>query len=283
MRHLTDLERQKDLAAIIVELTSAFEGIAGTRIAQIRDQVLRSTEFFGDLWRIYTQLRVGKTFHFGRGRNRSAITPKELMILITSEGSFSGDIDQKLIKEALARYDPVANDIIVVGRHGLNLLLQDNVSVDKSFKMPANDKNINVMPLVAEVQKYVSTVVYYQSYVSLMAQVIKKIVLSTAVAEKGANVRPQEEIISEENYLFEPSAFAVVDHLESSMVQIMLREVILESKLAQFASRFRAMRIAHEKADDNNAEITWWYHRAKRQLKDERLREILNGLKGAKS
>src|SRR3989338_653492 len=103
MRQLAEIAAARDTAAIMVELTSAFEGIASTRIAQVKDQVIRSSRFFDDLWRIYSQLRVDKAFNFGRSPVSAKPNPKELMILITSEGSFSGDIDQKLIAETAFR------------------------------------------------------------------------------------------------------------------------------------------------------------------------------------
>lgn len=279
MRQIVDFEQEMQLASNMVEITGAFEGIASTRITSIKDQVLKSTAFFGDLWRIYSQLRVGATFHFGRGRGKAAVTAKELMILITSEGSFSGDIDEKLIGRALSDFDPLKKDIIVVGHHGLVQLTQKRAPIVKAFAMPHKDKNFNILPLVAEVQKYTSTTVYYQQYASLMNQEIKTIELSLALAEKGSQVRADEEIISERDYIFEPSTFAVVNHLESSMMQVMLSEVILESKLAQYASRFRAMRVSHDKAEDKFKGANWQYRRAKRQLKDERLREVVNGLR----
>ena len=115
-----------------------------------------------------------------------------------------------------------------------------------------------------------------------MPQDIKPTNLAPAVAERGQTVEAGEETISETNYIFEPSAFSVVDHLERSMMQITLSEVILESKLAQYASRFRAMSVANERADESLNDLIWQYNRAKRHLKDERLKEIINGLRGAK-
>ena len=49
------------------------------------------------------------------------------------------------------------------------------------------------------------------------------------------------EMINEWTYIFEPSTYAVVAHLERSMMQIAVSQLILESKLAQYAARFRAM------------------------------------------
>jgi F0F1-type ATP synthase gamma subunit len=73
----------------------------------------------------------------------------------------------------------------------------------------------------------------------------------------------------------------VAAHLERSMMQIAIGQVILESKLAQYASRFRAMSASHERADDSKTELHMEYNRARRSVKDERLKEIVNGLKKA--
>lgn len=279
MRQPTEILHERDSMRTIKELTSAFEGIASMRIAQIKTQVESSERFFAELWQIYSQIRVDALFHFGRSKSDIAVSPKELMILITSGGSFSGDIDQRLIKTAREHYHPDKNDIIVVGHHGNVLLTQYGVPFVKSFKMPERDRNINVRPLVAEVQKYASTSVFYESYISLSTQQIKNIPLSSAVAERGKGVTQSQEIINEDTYIFEPSTHDVVGHLESSMLNITLSEVILESKLAQYASRFRAMTSAETKADETYSELNTLYNRAKRQIKDERLKEVISGLR----
>jgi F-type H+-transporting ATPase subunit gamma len=277
-----ELAVEKETMSTMVELTSAFEGIASARIAQIREQVLSSQEFFADLWKIYSQLRVDELFHFGRTKGEVAPIEKELMILITSEGSFSGDIDQRLVADALKNYDVAKNAILIIGHHGAVQLTQKGIPYIRSFKTPEKDLNINTEPIVAEVQKYRSTTVYYQRYKSLMAQSIESIRLSKAVMERGTGVEA-DEIIDEKNYIFEPDAFAVVDHLERSMMQITLSEVILESKLAQYASRFRAMSAAKERAEETFGDVSMLFNRAKRHEKDERLKEVLSGLRKAES
>jgi F-type H+-transporting ATPase subunit gamma len=276
-----ELAAERETMYTMVELTSAFEGIASARIAQIREQVLQSQEYFGDLWRIYSQLRVDEFFHFGRGDKDVEAIEKELMILITSEGSFSGDIDQRLVSEALKNYNAEKNAILIIGHHGAVQLAQKGVAYVRSFKTPEKDMNINTQPIVAEVQKYRSTVVYYQQYKSLTSQSIQNIRLSKAVMERGNSVAAGEEVIDETTYIFEPDAYAVVDHLERSMMEITLSEVILESKLAQYASRFRAMSAAKERATDTLGEVSLDFNRARRHEKDERLKEVVNGLRKA--
>lgn len=283
MRRPNEIEREEKAMATLTELTSVFEGIASMRIAQVKNQVLQATEFFNELWHIYSQIRVSSYFGFGRSQSEEKVIEKELFIIITAEGGFSGDIDQKLIQLMLKSYDPAKNAIVVIGHHGALQLSQRNISYEKYFKLPEKDTDINVEEIIEEVKKYKQTSVYYQEYVSLMVQDVKKIELSSAVQNQGKQASKAEEFISEENYIFEPSSYDVVDHLESSMMKIAMSQLILNSKLAQYASRFRAMSASHTRAEEGKAELHLLYNRARRAIKDERLKEIINGMRKSRA
>lgn len=276
-------EIQKDIVGMqtLTELTSVFEGIASMRIAQIKNQVLQSQNYFETLWQMYIQIRAGTPFSFGRHITNDKVIDKELFVVITAEGGFSGDIDQKLINWMLKSYDKDKNDIIVIGHHGAIQLAQRGVGFKKYYKLPSKDQNINVTPIIKEVQNYKSTYVFYQTYVSLTVQDVKRISISNAVEEQGKDISAGAEVINEGTYIFEPSSFAVVDHLERSMMTIALSQVILESKLAQYASRFQAMSASHNRASESVGELKMLYNRSKRAIKDERLKEIINGLRKA--
>jgi ATP synthase F1 gamma subunit len=278
MKRILDLARERQDLGTIVNLTNAFEGLASMRIKQIKTQVQQAQLFFDELWNIYRQIRVDTLFRFGRD-NSDVILNKELFIAVTAEGGFSGDIDQKLIEWMLKGYNPDKQDIIIIGHHGALQLIQAGVAFKKYFKLPAKDQNVNVMPLIHYVRQYRTTTVYYQTYVSLMVQDIKKIELHRAVESAGGRLAEDDAIISDKTYIFEPSTFAVVAHLERSMMEITLSQKILESKLAQYASRFRSMSAARDRATESVEAVRFAYNRARRTIADERLKETVNGLK----
>ncbi len=284
MKRPSEIAKEEASMATLVELTSVFEGIASMRIAQTKTQVLESTKFFNELWHIYSQLRVDSLFSFGRDdATEKKLIDKELFIIITAEGGFSGDIDQKLVQLMLESYSPEKNDIIVIGHHGATQLAQRGVSFMKYYKLPQKDKNINVTPIIHEVSQYRNTSVFYQEYVSLMSQEVKRIPLGNAISDRGSASDEGEEVISEATYIFEPDSYAVAAHLERSMMQIALSQLILDSKLAQYASRFRAMSASHTRADETKTDLHLEFNRSRRAVKDARLKEIINGLKKAKS
>ena len=143
MKRPAEYAREEVSMATLVELTSVFEGIASMRIGQIKNQVLQSTKFFDEIWAIYTQLRVDSLFSFGREGKKDVID-KELYIIITAEGGFSGDIDQKLVQLLLTTYKEEANDILVIGHHGAVQLAQRGVAYKKYFKLPSIKNSITV-------------------------------------------------------------------------------------------------------------------------------------------
>ena len=117
-----------------------------------------------------------------------------------------------------------------------------------------------------------------------MVQDVKRIELSAAVAEQGkqSETNDKKEIITSDNTIFEPSMYRVIDHLERSMLQIAMSQLILDSKLAQYASRFRAMSASHERAEESQGDFRLELNRSIRAMKDQRLKEIINGLRKSK-
>jgi ATP synthase F1 gamma subunit len=277
VKQLSEVVEEQAAMQSVVGLTNVFQGLASMRISQIKDQVLSSQRFFNELWDIYSQIRVTKRFGYGRDNN-DRVNDKELIIAITAEGGFSGDIDQKLINWMLRTYDPEKHDLVIIGHHGALQLTQVSVPFKRYFKLPQHDNNINVLPLVNLVRQYKSTTVFYQTYVTLMVQDIKKIELKGAIEEASKKARDNSMIISEENYIFEPSTESVVSHMENTMMEITLTQTILDSKLAQYASRFRSMRSANDKASEMMQGLKWEYNRTRRYISDERIKEVVNSI-----
>jgi len=278
-RPLEILAEEKSMRTI-VSLTSAFESLSSMKMAQTKNKVLISNEFFAEVWNIYKQIRMDVMFNFGRKVDEQPID-KELMILITAQGGLSGDIDQRLIRKFREHYEPEKNQIIVIGHHGALQLDQAKIKYDMYFDMPKNDA-VNVDVLMNEIKKYRRSRVFYQSYVSLSQQDIKSLDLSEVVSSMGKIAdldTVDDDKITERTYIFEPNAYAVAAHLETSILRLTLAQFIYDSRLAQLASRFKSMTAAKERSIETANDLHTQYSRAKRALVDVRLKESLSGLK----
>lgn len=280
MKRPLEIKAEEASMRTIVSLTSAFESLSSMQIAKTKNKVLISNQFFDEVWNIYKQIRMDVMFNFGREPDEKPID-KELMILITASGGLSGDIDQRLIKRFRNYYDENKNDILVIGHHGASQLDQIHIHYQMYFDLPKKDY-INVDPLMEIIKKYARSRIFYQNYVSLSQQEIKDVDLSEVVSSKGRVADLEtvgEDTISEKNYIFEPNSYQVAAYLETSILRLTLAQFIYDSRLAQVASRFRAMTAAKERSIETATDLHTQYSRAKRALVDIRLKESLAGLK----
>lgn len=258
-------------------LAQAFKGISSNHIAALKDRTLSSKLFFADLWAIYTQLKVTSARQ-PLQRNQPKYQDRAVFVVVTGEGGLSGDIDKRLVDWMLTTYDSSTTDIVILGRHGLLQLEQLGIKTAKSYSLPDKDINdIDITPIVADIIEYGTIRVFYQTYVTLFSQDITSIDLVQAVQTLADESQAEESIITSRNYIFEPSFNEVIEHMESIMINVALSQVIIESKLAQYASRFNAMSIAHDKAHEAQGELWRVYSQVRRNDEDERTREVLNG------
>lgn len=279
MRRSSAIQEELQQIETVDMLAQTFKGISSHHISQLKGQVLQSKEFFADLWTIYTQLRNDPT---DRSHRAPEYPEKTVYVIVTAEGGLSGDIDRKLVEWMLQQYNEETDDIIVLGHHGVLQLAQADVSIRKYYKIPDQDvTQIDPGPIIDDVSQYGNAMVFYQTYVTLGIQDVKRIDLFEAVQNLGAETEDtsRQQRITATNYIFEPDFYQVVGYMESIMMGVALSQVILESKLAQYASRFNAMSAAHEKAQDITGDLHTEYQRSKRAESDERTREVINGMR----
>ena len=280
MRRPLEVKAEEAAVRSVVSLTSALESLSSMQIAKTKNKVLISNQFFDEVWNIYKQIRVDALFNFGREVDERPID-KELLILITAKGGLSGDIDQRLIRKFIDRYEESLNDVLVIGHHGALNLKQSHIDYTYYFDLPEQDY-INLDPLMDITKKYSKSRIFYQDYISLSQQEIKEVDLSEVVSSKGRVAdmsQVGDDLVSEKNYIFEPSPYAVAAYLENSILRLTLAQFIYDSRLAQVASRFKAMSAAKERSMETAGQLHTEYNRSKRNQVDTRLKESLAGLK----
>jgi len=279
MRRANIIEKEMGGIGTLKDLTNVFESLASTQVAKVKSKAQLSQEFFELLWQRYTSIRIDP---------RKQITNREqdgngrtVMILISAEAGLSGDLDMRVIETMQATYDPKTTDIIVLGSHGAGQLSQRGIPYIRFFQVPESDSYINVNPVIEAVLPYSKIVVFYEEYLSLGQQEVRSIDLVSHM-KSMSETADGEDIISDEDTIFEPSLEQIADEMEITMMSLALSQTILQSGLAQAASRFNAMTVAEDRATDLLGEYTLEFHRAKRSESDRRLREVLVSIKKKK-
>lgn len=263
----------------VQELTEVFESIASIKISKIRDTVVESKLFFSKLWRTYRELRINPDERLVK---RSHDKQRGVLVAVTSEGKLSGGVVERVFESTMKFMDDgTPKDIIVLGSQGAARFEHHQVPVVAAYHLPESDNQFDVRGVVSLLQQYDQISVIYQTYESLRVQKVTHIELISAIRELGDEAdenTSESEVVSTKNYVIEPNIDEIAQYLESLMMEVALRQVIMEAKLAQYASRFNAMNAAKHRASDLERDFNRMYHRAKRNESDERLKETMKVL-----
>lgn len=280
MRRANLIQKETEQITAIEDLTGVFEAIASTQIAKIKDKVTMAQEFFELLWQRYSAIRIDPD---SRITNRQEEGGKKVFVIISAEAGLSGDIDQRLIETMLKDYDKSSTDIMVLGTHGATQLKDRGIPYIRFFKVPESDTYIDVSPIIDAISNYSKVTVYYEVYVSLGVQEIKKLDLHSSIQamSQQADIN-DEDIMTDKDTIFEPSLDEIAELMERGMMSLALSQAILESGLAQSASRFNAMASAKKLAFELVMLHNLEFHRSKRSESDRRLREVLTAIKKKK-
>jgi F-type H+-transporting ATPase subunit gamma len=275
MRRANLIEKEAGQIGTVQDLTGVFESLASTQVAKVKGKVELSKQFFQLLWKRYSAIRIDpatRITHRQLGDNG-----KTVLILISAEAGLSGDLDSRLVETMQENYNPDTTDIIVLGSHGAGLLNQRGIPFIRFFQVPESDQYIDVSPVIDAVAPYSRTIVYYEEYVSLGVQNIKSIDLISSMRSMSEDA--DEEVMTATDTIFEPSLDEIADEMETTMMTLALSQTILESSLAQAASRFNAMAVAKKRAGELLGDLNLEFHRSKRSESDRRLREVMISLK----
>lgn len=280
MRRANLIQKETSQISTVRDLTGVFESLASMQVAKIKDKVKMSEDFFQLLWQRYSLIRIDPS---SRITNRtSEQTDRSVFVIVSAEAGLSGDIDERLIETMLKEYDQTTTDIVVLGSHGANQLKERGIPFIRFFKVPESDTYIDVSPVIDAIRTYTKIKVYYEEYVSLGVQEIKSIDLISSLQAMSEGADADLDIITAKDTIFEPSLEEIADMMEKGMMALAFSQVILESGLAQSASRFNAMAQAKKRAFELIAFQKLEFHRAKRSESDRRLREVLIGIKKKK-
>lgn len=278
MRRSINVRQDMDTIHTIEDLTEVFESIASLHISKIRDRVVASKDFFAELWQTYSGLRVDPKKQLKRAHTKKG----SVFVAVASQSKLSGQINERVIAELTNNlYKKPNTDVILIGMQPNAALQKAKANVIGAFPLPAGDFNFNINEILETLNSYDKISVFYQTYESLKVQKISHIDLVSTVRSLGEDVSEEVETLSSEEYIFEPNIKEIADYMESIMLGVALIQIIMESKLSQYAARFNSMSAAKKRANELTKQYKSEFYRSKRSEADERLKEMIKVAKRA--
>ncbi len=279
MNSIKDINNNINRINTIKDISSIFEKIASIKINQIRQDVSARKEFYDDIWDIYVKLKAGNYNDDKVSKNQNKIN-RTAYIIVSSNSGLIGDMNNKIInllKKEIKDKEKVATgkyDVFVIGDKGKRILELENIKYVKNytFKDEVNDEFTK--EILDDIENYRAVFVLYEEYISLQEQNVRMQNLSIDISSI-----PKEDVIEQEEYIFEPSYKDVLDYFESVMKGQMFAQILYESQLSQYASRMIAMSTANSKATTMYNDEIVDLNKVKRKTKDENARILFESFK----
>lgn len=266
----------------ISQITRAMEMVSASKMRRAQQRVVQSRPYaerlravIGDLASLQTDKDVLAQFPLLAERE---IKNAEV-ILMTPDRGLTGPLNSNLIRRA-SRY--ILNEagvpvrVVAAGRKGRDFMIRNRQDVVAEFTGLGDNVTLDELRPIAQVAlddflsgRVDAVYVVFARFVNTLSQVpeVRQILPIEAPESGGAY----------SDYIFEPSAEAVLEELLPRFVEIQLYQAMLEAIASEHSARMVAMRNASQNARDLAADLTLSLNKARQAQITREVAEIAAG------
>lgn len=216
------------------------------------------------------------------------VKTRGILVLSTDKG-LCGPLNSNLFRKIA---DEVKGDakFVAVGRKGTQFISRSKRELIADFTISDKANFAELRPMLkllinAYTSGEIDTIeVAYPSFVNVLVQepVIQPLLpiidLSEVLDQLKKRVKGAEEILDARSDVremtFEPSAEAVLEELPGRYVNVIIHQLLLESRAAEYSARMVAMKAATDNASDLIDDLTLDYNKARQAAITQELLEI---------
>lgn len=268
----------------IKQITRAMEMVAASRLKKVESRVLASRAYTERMHQILNHLVSSSSLETAHPcfAERAHEIPVIKIILITADkglcGAYNNNVIQKVVKFAKEHADKTIR-LVHIGKKGNLYFSKGGYSIEKYF--PENVEKFGYSQVKAlashlfngyEAGEFGQLYVFFTKFNTVMQSFPSHIQLLPV--EKGA-FETKEKLSRE--YIFEPLADQIIEHLFPKYIETQIYQCILESLTSEYAARRVAMIAATENAGEMIDELTRSYNKARQETITKELLEVISG------
>jgi F-type H+-transporting ATPase subunit gamma len=274
-----DIRRRIGAVKNIKQITRAMQFVAASKLKRAQDATLAARPYSEKLDEVLADLAsvLGGEDHPlladpGDG--------KRLVVLITTDRPLAGPLNTNIVRfvarDIIDKSDDLA--LITVGRKGRDAMRRAGVPLEAHFPTFGDRPAFaDVLPLARLVtddylaRTYTRVDVVFSRFVSTLVQ--------RPELAQILPIEPSEDTegIPGNQFIFEPSASAVLERLLPRYVATRLFQAVLEAKASEESSRMVAMKNATENAEDLIEDLTISYNKVRQANITREMIEIASG------
>ena len=201
------------------------------------------------------------------------------IMIVTGDRGLCGSFNSNIIRKAESVIQG-GEELIIVGKKGVDYFLKRNYNVAQKHPGIFRELNFGYAVSIGEMLNR-----YYQQKeldrVLLIYNEFKSAVQQFVVMEQLLPLKPAEvEEANPVEYIYEPSADAVLDRILPLNLNMQIWRVLLESNAAEQGARMTAMENATDAAQDMIENLTLHYNKARQAAITKEILDIVGGAVG---
>ena len=274
-----DIRRRIGSVKNIKQITRAMQFVAASKLKRAQDATLAARPYSQKLDEVLADLAAVLD-----GDDHPLLAEptggRRLIVLITTDRPLSGPLNTNIVR-FVAR-DIIDNPgdvaVITVGRKGRDAMRRTGVPLEAHFATFGDRPAFaDVLPLARLVTDdflagtYGRVDIVYSHWVSTLVQ------RPTALTILPIQPAADTEGIPGNQFIFEPSAAAVLQQLLPRFVATRLFQAVLEAKASEESSRMVAMKNATENAEELIEDLTLSYNKVRQANITREMIEIASG------
>ncbi|GDX11152.1 ATP synthase subunit gamma [Verrucomicrobiota bacterium] len=264
-----DIRRRIKSVKNTSQITKAMQMVAASKMRKAQMRALSGRPYAEELAKILAALgKAGGSDELHPLLQERKEVKRELVIVISTDKGLCGALNTNLLRE-LNRFDAAKTTFVAVGRKGAQYLgrLKRDLAAEFELKEAFTFLECKQASKFA-IEKFLSgdvdkvTVAYTDFKSTLRQEPTLKVILPVQNFDiDDLHGQKTEVAASSTEYLFEPSAGGVLEHLVPHYVHFAVYQMVLESRASEHSARMVAMKNATDNAKQLIKDLTLEYNK----------------------
>ncbi|GAV24193.1 ATP synthase subunit gamma [Carboxydothermus islandicus] len=276
MPSMRDLRRRIKSIKNTQQITKAMKMVAAAKLRRAQEMVVASRPYAKRIKDVLARAAAATT-----ETTHPLLIKREVKatgyVLITADRGLCGGFNANLIRKATVELKEFANPkLITVGRKGRDFFKKRGFEIVGEFTNLGESISFDAARVIAGfiMEKYLDGT--FDEVYLVFSEFVNPLVQRPQTVKLLPLEAPAEETRGGE-YIFEPSADAVLNTLLPKYVEVQVYRALLESKASEHGARMTAMDTATENATEMIAKLTLQLNRARQAAITKEIAEIVGG------
>jgi len=267
------------------KITKAMKMVAAAKLRRAQERIMQARPYAQKINELLAGLLSSVDTSLNVLLEKREVKTK-LVVVVTSDRGLAGSFNTNLLKYAYNYISTGTNiKVMTVGRKAVDSFKKSSLNVISAHPNIFNALSIEVSnAIVKEIvegyikKEYDEVEIIYNEFVNVAKQTPKTFKFLPFSSEEKKEADAAKKV----DFIYEPSAEAIVNTLIPKQLNVQLWKALLESNAAEQAARMTAMETATKNASDLLKMLELSYNQARQAAITKEILEIVGGAEALK-